>query len=123
MGLHSTYRFSNGRLEKIDTPEWMRLATEQEDVPRRTVLSKAGLVYEETFGEAGHTIDIYRTKDYQYYIEYWDCNQAIFEVHIDNMGDYMTFRSQYIFPLAMLIMKSDEYDAWIESRKSERQTR
>ncbi|WP_146618677.1 hypothetical protein [Rhodoplanes elegans] len=119
--MHKTYRFSGGKLEAIERPDWIKPAFDGDIDLWHAALSSVGLIRDETFGDAGHTLEVHKHYAGHYYVEYWDASECVIEVHIANPADYITFRAQYISPLAMLIMKSDEHDAWLDERRPDRQ--
>jgi hypothetical protein len=68
----------------------------------------------------GDQIEIYEGPDGDFVIFFWDCNRCFAEVFIDNVADYLTFKSTVIAPQAMLIMESERHEQWQEERKRRR---
>jgi hypothetical protein len=120
--LHSTHRFVDGRLVKVDPPEWFARATAADDGDWNTLLTKAGATAIDDFGGDGgaDSIEIYEGPDGDYFIGFWDCNKCIAEVFIDNVADYLHFRATYIAPLANLIMESARHYEWEQEKRKVR---
>ncbi|MGJ5207743.1 hypothetical protein [Bradyrhizobium sp. HKCCYLR20261] len=111
-------RFADGKLLEVDLPQWFRKATE-EDGEFDDLLSRAGASRLDDYGDKTDTIKIYRTpQDTGYLVIFWDTFEIISLVFIGNVADYMTFRAQYIAPLAQLIMATDQHLAWQEERRN-----
>jgi hypothetical protein len=116
--LHSAYRFVDGRLVKMQPPEWFTKATVgADDWPR--ALSKAGAIGVDDFGgdTGGDSIEVYRGPAGDYFIGFWDCSECIAEVFVDNIADYLLFRATYVAPLAKLIMDSERHYEWQEGNR------
>jgi hypothetical protein len=64
-------------------------------------------------------MQIYKTPDNGYLVCFWDVHEALADVFIDDLADYLTFRAQYIAPLAQLIMATEQHLAWQEDRKKQ----
>ncbi|NOJ41377.1 hypothetical protein [Bradyrhizobium australiense] len=106
------YRFQDGKLSKCDMPAWFLKATESDDaIGWAETLSRAGCRQVESFGDIDN-LNLYRTPDDGFLIEYVDVEELVVSVLIYDRADYLTFRAQYIAPLASLIMESDRQDVW-----------
>jgi hypothetical protein len=101
---------------KATAPAWFVKAKSLDGSWDR-ILSDAGASGYDDFGEHGDTIQVYKTPDNEYLVSFWDVNEALADVFIDDLSDYLTFRVQYIAPLAQLIMATDQHLAWQEDRK------
>ena len=116
----STYRFADGRWAKSEPPKWYAAIEENGDF--RTLMRNAGAICVEDFGGGGegHLIEVYEGRDGDYAIFFHNSSQCIAEVFIDNVADYLTFKSTVIAPQAMLIMESERHEQWQEERKRRR---
>jgi hypothetical protein len=114
-----SYGFVDGRLVPMKPPEWFAKAVLEEGSWNAS-LTKAGALALEDFGDGGDTLDIYQGPSGDYFIGYWDCNECVAQIFIDNVPDYLMFRAKYIAPLASLIMESDRHHEWREAKKRKR---
>src|SRR6266446_1882725 len=116
-GLHSDYRFADGRWIKADPPEWFAKAIPQHD-DWRSLLVRAGAIAVEDFGfdSGGDSIEIYEGPAGDYAVLFRDCNKCIARVFIDNIPDYLTFRASVIASQAVLIMESERHCDWQKGR-------
>lgn len=106
------YEFKDGKLSKCSPPEWFRKALDCDDaVGWSELLSRAGCRATEGFGEID-TLNVYRTPDEGFLVEYVDCEELVISVLIYDRAEYLTFRAQYIAPLASFIMRADRHDVW-----------
>jgi hypothetical protein len=100
-GLHSTFRFADGRLVKTVPPQWFVNATaNSENWEERFTAAGATKIAE--FGSADG-LEIYQAPDGSYFILYWELQNCIAEIFVDNIADYVLFRATYVAPLASLI--------------------
>jgi hypothetical protein len=115
---HKVLRFRDGKLVKATAPEWF-VKAKSVDGSWDRILSDAGAIGYDDFGDSGDTIQVYKTPDNGYLVSFWDVNETLADVFIDDLVDYLTFRAQYIAPLAKLIMATDQHFAWQEDRKKQ----
>lgn len=116
----SRYRFAEGRWVKSEPPQWYARAEKNGSWP--SMITSVGAVFVADYsgdGE-GDQIEIFQGPDGDYAIFFWDCNQCFAEVFIDNVADYLTFKSTVIAPQAVLIMESERHEQWQEERKRRR---
>ncbi len=111
--LHSDYRFSNGCWIKAEAPNWFAGALAKDD-DWRTLLTRAGAIAVDNIGgdSGGDAIEIYEGPAGDYAIIFRDCSKFIARVFIDNIADYLTFRSEVIAPQAVLIMEAERHFHW-----------
>jgi hypothetical protein len=110
-------RFKDGKLVPGTAPEWFNKAKSFEGNWDNS-LTKAGAILYDDYGEYGDTIQVYKTPDNGYFVSFWDVHKAMADVFVDDLADYLTFRAQYIAPLAQLIMAEDQHLVWQEDRKT-----
>ena len=103
--LHTDYRYTKGEWIKAEPPKWFVV---NDETDWDTQLSRAGARLIDEFGGGGaDNISIYVGPTGDYAVVIWDAAQCVARVFIDNIPDYLTFRSQVIAPQAMLIMECD----------------
>lgn len=109
-------RFKDGQLSRAEAPKWLAdILTSDGDY--REALSKAGASTEDPYGEDGDTIHIFRMPDSGHLVIFWDTGEVICYVLIDSPADFLTFKAQYVAPLAQLIMQTDKFQEWDEERR------
>ena len=118
-GKNRDFAFVEGRLVPTSPPAWFVKATSEES-NWSTALTKAGARPLEDFGDGGDNIEIYQGPEGDYYVGYWDPGECIAHIFIDNVADYLSFRAQYVAPLASLIMESDRHFVWQQAQKLKR---
>jgi len=112
-GLHSDYRFSEGRWIKAEAPDWFAKALAK-DGDWHALLTRAGATAVDNIGgdSGGDSIEIYEGPAGDYAIIFRDWSKCIARVFIDNIADYLTFRSKVIASQAVLIMEAERHFHW-----------
>lgn len=108
-------KFKNGKLVKGPIPAWYRKALAEDD-DFKALLTKAGASSVDEYGDGADAIQMFRDPKNGYLIIFHDTFEMICLVFIDNVADFLTFKAQYIAPLAQLIMASDKHFEWQEER-------
>jgi hypothetical protein len=104
-GLYSTYRFADGRLVKSSPPPWFAIATtNSENWEER--FTAAGATKVDEFIGGSHAIETYQASDGSYFTLYWELQNCIADIFVDNIADYLLFRATYVAPLVSLIRAS-----------------
>jgi hypothetical protein len=112
-------KFANGRLSPAEPPDWFvkHLDSAEAENDWQGSILKQGASRVDSFGDT-ETFEIYRApKDRGYFIDYHDVFESAGWIFIDSVADYLTFRATMLFPLAMLSMEGDRFEAWNRARK------
>lgn len=104
-------RFKNGRLTKATPPSWFRRAA-RTDGNLQDLLVKAGARGLDDVGEHGDRIEIFKAPQNGYLFVFRDVTEDACNVFVDNLADFPTFKTQYVAPMAQLIMAADQHFVW-----------
>ncbi|MEJ6783778.1 hypothetical protein [Aminobacter sp. Piv2-1] len=121
----SCLRFDGASLQPCEAPDWyaaiMRDADEHGgDIP--AIYSRNGVNLHHQFGEDLDSVYIYDAGRHGYLIEYWDVNQCLAVILIDNIAAYLEFRAKYLHAWAWLIAEMEriadaDYQKAMEQRR------
>src|SRR5580698_1784005 len=92
-------KFTKGKLVKSPLPQWYRKALAEDD-ELAALLTRAGASNIDEYGDGGDSIQMFRGPYNSYLVIFHDSTEMISLVFIDNVADFMTFKAQYIAPLA-----------------------
>ena len=87
-GRHSTYRFADGRLVKTGPPAWLVNATAKSENWEES-LTAAGATKIDQFVGGSDAIEIYQAPDGSYLVLYWELQNCIADILVDNIADYL----------------------------------
>ncbi|WP_192359596.1 hypothetical protein [Mesorhizobium mediterraneum] len=110
MSKENCLSFDGTSLQPCEPPEWYANIARDADANGGDWMSKLasnGIHLEQKYGEDLGTIDVYKAGQNGYFVEYWDMNQCIANIFIEDVCSYLEFRSKHLYAWAWLIGENE----------------